>query len=75
MYRNILPYSSHRDQSSVQGHHDTVGNAYANHLRRLRRLPSYPLARAVHSGAQRVRSALRRSAAARSARTSMSWWH
>lgn len=68
MYSNILPYSSRRDQSHVQGHHDTVGNAYRNYLRRA---PRYPLSRAVHSGARRVRKALRRSSASR---PSMSWW-
>lgn len=71
MYRNILPYSSHRDQSDVQGHHDTVGNAYVDHLRRS---PHFPLVRAIHSGAQRMRKSLRRSMAARSARPTMSWW-
>lgn len=71
MYRNILPYSNRRDQSGVQGHHDTVGNAYVNHLRRS---PHFPLARAIHSGAQRVRRSLRRSMADRPARPSMSWW-
>lgn len=24
MYRNILPYSSQRDQSDIQGHHGNV---------------------------------------------------
>ena len=71
MYRNILPYSSRRDQSGIQGHHDTVGNAYVNHLRPS---PHYPLARAIHSGAQRMRRAWRRSPAADAARPTMSWW-
>lgn len=71
MYRNILPYSSRRDQSDVQGHHDPVGNAYVNHLRRS---PHYPLVRAIQSGARRVRSALRRSPMARSSGPSMGWW-
>lgn len=70
MYRNILPYSSRQDQSHVQGHHDTVGNAYVNHLRRA---PQYPLVRAIHSGARRMRNALRRSSLKRPART-MNWW-
>lgn len=71
MYRNILPYSSHGDQSAVQGHHDTVGNAYVNHLRRS---PHYSLTCAIHSGARRMRSALRRSPIMGSPRPSMGWW-
>ncbi len=71
MYRSILPYSSRQDHSDVQGHHDTCGNGYANHLRRS---AHYPLTRAIHSGARRVRRALSRPAITRSARPSMGWW-
>lgn len=59
MYRNILPYNSDRDHSHIQGHQDSSGSSPLNHLRRNMQSP---LTRTLHSGAQRVRNVLRRSA-------------
>lgn len=70
MYKTMLPYNRQQDQSGIQGHHDTFGNVYVNHLRRS---PHYPLARAIHSGVQRMRSVLRRSPTMHSARALTRW--
>lgn len=66
MYRSILPYNSHRDQSHVQGHNHRSDRA--------RRSTYVPLARSIPASAQRLRSALRRSLRGRATRPSMNWW-
>lgn len=71
MYRNILPYNSHNDNSNLQGHNDMGDRGQLSHLRRS---PFYPLSRALHHGVRRAGNALRRTLRSESTRPSMSWW-
>lgn len=71
MYRNILPYNSHRDNSHVQGHNSTSDRSRLN---RLQRVSQSPLARTVQSGVRRMNKSLRRSINSRAALPTMSWW-
>ena len=68
MYRNILPYNIHRDNSHVQGHNSTSDRC------RLQRVTRSSLARSVQSGARRMNKSLRRSINSRAALPTMSWW-
>lgn len=71
MYRYMLPYNRHRDNSHVQGHNNTSDRGRLN---RLSRMTQAPLVRTVKSGIRRANSALRRSVNSRSALPTMSWW-
>lgn len=71
MYRNMLPYSSHRDNSQIQGHNNTSDRGRLN---RLSRMTQAPLGRTVQSVVRRANSALRRSINSRSTLPTMSWW-